>query len=245
VSTVLVIAGSDSSGGAGLVRDGSTLTRVDTRALYDVTAVTAQSDAHLTAVHVVPAESVRAQMAAALATRRVDAIKIGMLATRATVLAVAAALPEAAPPVVLDPVLVSSSGGELLDDAGRSALCAALLPRTALLTPNIPEAAALLGTRGADSEPELLQQAAALLALGPRAVLLKGGHGHGPEAADLLLAKDAPPRWLRAPRISAARRGTGCALSAAIAAGLAAGLGLAAACERAKQHVTQLLQHVD
>jgi hydroxymethylpyrimidine/phosphomethylpyrimidine kinase len=245
VSTVLVIAGSDSSGGAGLTRDVRTLTRLDTRALCVVTAVTAQSDTHLAAVHVVPARLVRAQITAALATRRVDAIKIGMLATRATVLAVAAALPVTAPPVVLDPVLASSSGGELLDSAGRSALCAALLPRATLLTPNIPEAAALLGTGRAGSEAELLQQAAALLALGPQAVLLKGGHGGGAEASDLLLAAHAPPRWLRGPRINAVRRGTGCALSAAIAAGLAAGLELTTACERAKQHVTRLLQHDD
>lgn len=244
MSTVLVIAGTDSSGGAGLARDVRTLTRLETRALCVVTAVTAQSDSDIAAVHVVPAELVRAQMTAALATRGVDAIKIGMLATRATVLAVTAALP-AAPPLVLDPVLESSSGGELLDAAGRSALCAELLPRTTLLTPNIPEAAALLGTGSARSEAERLQQAAALLALGPRAVLLKGGHADGPEATDLLLAAHAPPRWLRAPRISAARRGTGCALSAAIAAGLAAGLELGAACERAKQHVTQLLRHDD
>ena len=245
MSAVLVIAGSDSSGGAGLTRDVSTLTRLATRALCVVTAVTAQSDAHLTAVHVVPARLVRQQMTAALATAPVDAIKIGMLATRATVLAVAATLPATAPPLVLDPVLASSSGGELLDDAGRSALCAALLPRTTLLTPNIPEAAALLGAGIARSEAELLQQAAALLALGPHAVLLKGGHGDGPEATDLLLASGAPPRWLRAPRISAVCRGTGCALSAAIAAGLASGLELTAACERAKQHVTRLLQERD
>jgi len=245
VSAVLVIAGSDSSGGAGVTRDVRTLTQLETRALCVVTAVTAQSDAQLTAVHVVPAEMVQAQMTAAFATCRVDAIKIGMLATRATVLAVAAALPGTAPPLVLDPVLASSSGGELLDHAGRSALCTVLLPRTTLLTPNIPEAAALLGTRSARSEAELLQQAAALLALGPQAVLLKGGHGDGPEAADLLLARDVPACWLRAPRIAAARRGTGCALSSAIAAGLAAGLELAAACARAKQHVTQLLQHAD
>jgi hydroxymethylpyrimidine/phosphomethylpyrimidine kinase len=245
VRTVLIIAGSDSSGGAGLTRDVRTLTRFDARALCVVTAVTAQSDERLTAVHVVPAELVREQMRAALTTAHVDAIKIGMLSTRATVLAVAATLPAQAPPVVLDPVLASSSGGELLDGAGRDALCAALLPRTTLLTPNIPEAAALLGTSCARSEAELLQQAEALLALGPRAVLLKGGHGEGPEAADLLLAVDAGPRWLRAPRLSAAARGTGCALSAAIAAGLAAGLELTAACERAKQHVTQLLQNTD
>jgi hydroxymethylpyrimidine/phosphomethylpyrimidine kinase len=245
VSTVLLIAGSDSSGGAGLARDVRTLTRLDTRALCVVTAVTAQSDAKLAAVHVVPATLVEAQMAAALATRPVDAIKIGMLATRATVLAVAAGLPARAPPLVLDPVLASSSGGELLDAAGRSALCALLLPRTTLLTPNIPEAAALLRAGAACSEEELLQQAAALLALGPRAVLLKGGHGSGAEAADLLLATDTLPQWLRSPRIDAARRGTGCALSTAIAAGLAAGLGLTAACEQAKRYVTRLLQHED
>jgi hydroxymethylpyrimidine/phosphomethylpyrimidine kinase len=245
VSTVLVIAGSDSSGGAGLTRDVRTLTRLETRALCVVTAVTAQSDTQVVAVHVVPATLVRAQMTAAFATRPVEAIKIGMLATRATVLAVTAALPAVAPPLVLDPVLASSSGGELLDTAGRGALCAELLPRTTLLTPNIPEAAALLGTGSASNEAELLQQARALLALGPRAVLLKGGHAAGGEVSDLLLAADAPPLWLRAPRVSVTRRGTGCALSAAIAAGLAAGLELDTACERAKQHVTQLLQHDD
>jgi hydroxymethylpyrimidine/phosphomethylpyrimidine kinase len=245
VNAVLVIAGSDSSGGAGLTRDVRTLTRLGTRALCVVTAVTAQSDAHLTAVHVVPATLVREQMTAALATAAVGAIKVGMLGTRATVLAVAETLPATAPPLVLDPVLASSSGGELLDEAGRDALCAALLPRATLLTPNIPEAAALLGAAIARSEAELLQQAAALLALGPQAVLLKGGHGIGPEATDLLLASSAPPRWLRAARINTTRRGTGCALSSAIAAGLAAGLELTAACERAKQHVTRVLQHAD
>lgn len=245
MSTVLVIAGSDSSGGAGVVRDVRTLTRLDTRALCVVTAVTAQSDTHLAAVHVVPARLVRAQITAALATRRVDAIKIGMLATRATVLAVAAALPVTAPPVVLDPVLASSSGGELLDSAGRSALCAALLPRATLLTPNIPEAAALLGTGSAGSEAELLQQAAALLALGPQAVLLKGGHASGEEASDLLLARAAAARRFSAPRSASTRRGTGCALATAIAAALAAGLSLEAACARAKQHVTELLQRAD
>ena len=245
MTAVLVIAGCDSSGGAGLTRDVCTLTQLDARALPVVTAVTAQSDARLHAVHVVPAELVRAQMAAAFTTCGIDAIKIGMLATAATVRAVAASLPATGPPVVLDPVLTSSSGGELLDRDGRAALCAMLLPRATLLTPNIPEAAALLGTRSARDEDERLRQAAALLALGARAVLLKGGHADGPEAADLLLTADAAPHWLRAPRSPAPRRGTGCALSAAIAAGLAAGLPLSAACEEAKQHVTQLLQQRD
>ena len=245
MTAVLLIAGSDSSGGAGLARDVRTLTRLGTRALCVVTAVTAQSDARIFAVHVVPPELVRAQIAAAFATTPVQAIKIGMLATRATVLAVAASLPPQAPPVVLDPVLASSSGGDLLDSAGREALCSALLPRVTLLTPNLPEAAAILGSDFAVCDEDLLRQAAALLALGPAAVLLKGGHGEGTEATDLLLMPAAAPRWLRAPRINAVRRGTGCALSSAIAAGLAAGLDLTVACERAKQHVTQLLQQDD
>jgi hydroxymethylpyrimidine/phosphomethylpyrimidine kinase len=246
VSAVLVIAGSDSSGGAGLTRDVRTLAHFGARALCALTAVTAQSDARLSAVQLLPPELVRAQMEAALDTGRVAAIKVGMLGTRAIVLAVAACLrPRRTLPLVLDPVLAASSGGQLLDAAGREALRETLLPLATVVTPNIPEAAALLGTDSARGEAELLQQAAALLALGPEAVLLKGGHDHGPEASDLLLARDAPPYWLRAPRSSTARRGTGCALSAAIAAGLAAGLPLTTACERAKQHVTQLLLHGD
>jgi hydroxymethylpyrimidine/phosphomethylpyrimidine kinase len=245
LSTVLIIAGSDSSGGAGLTRDVRTLTRFGMRTLCVVTAVTAQSDARVSAVHVVPAELVHAQMTAALATTPIQAIKIGMLATRSTVLAVAASLPAQAPPIVLDPVLASSSGGELLDHAGREALRSVLLPRVTLFTPNIPEAAAILGSADAGTPEELLRQGAALLMLGPAAVLLKGGHGSGPEATDLLLRREAAPRWLRTPRIDAVRRGTGCALSSAIAAGLAAGLDLATACERGKHHVTQLLQQDD
>lgn len=244
MTTVLVIAGSDSSGGAGITRDAQTLARFGAHVLPVITAVTAQTGARVSAVEVVPVHLVRAQMSAAFATGPVDAIKTGMLATRATVLAVAAALPAAAPPIVVDPVLASSSGGELLDGAGREALCGVLLPRAALLTPNIPEAAALLGVQPATTEEQLLQQAQALLALGPAAVLLKGGHAEGPEAIDLLLTRAAAPQWLRAPRIAARRRGTGCALASAIAAGVAQGLDLPVACVRAKEHVAQLLRGV-
>ncbi|MBV8876564.1 MAG: bifunctional hydroxymethylpyrimidine kinase/phosphomethylpyrimidine kinase [Gammaproteobacteria bacterium] len=241
MSTVLVIGGSDSSGGAGITRDAQTLAQLGARMLPVVTAVTAQTDARVAAVHIVSAQLVRAQMAAAFSSGPVQAIKTGMLATRAIVRAVAAALPPSAPPLVIDPVLASSSGGELLDRAGQEAMCVTLLPRAALLTPNIPEAAALLGTQPATSEEQLLHHAEALLRLGPAAVLLKGGHAEGPEAVDLLLARDAAPLWLRAPRVNATRRGTGCALASAIAAGLAAGLDLPAACAQAKQHVVQLL----
>ncbi|HVN45369.1 MAG TPA: bifunctional hydroxymethylpyrimidine kinase/phosphomethylpyrimidine kinase [Steroidobacteraceae bacterium] len=242
MTRVLLIGGSDSSGGAGLTRDVSTLTRLGAEGLPVVTAVTAQTDAQVLAVHVVPASVVHTQIAAALSGKPLDAVKIGMLATRATVLAVATALAAARLPIVLDPVLVSSSGAELLDAAGREALCTALLPRATVLTPNIPEAAALLGTGTASAEEQLLRQAAALLALGPAAVLLKGGHAEGPEAADLLLTRDAAARWLRGPRIDAARRGTGCTLAAAIAAGLGAGLEIGTACERARQQVRRRLR---
>jgi hydroxymethylpyrimidine/phosphomethylpyrimidine kinase len=241
VIAVLVIGGSDSSGGAGITRDAQTLERFGVRALPVLTAVTAQTNTGVCAVRVMSAQLVQAQIAAALATQPVQAIKTGMLATGAIVRAVAAALPAVMPPLIIDPVLVSSSGAQLLDRAGRVALCRALLPRATLLTPNIPEAAALLGTRAAKTEDKLVRQAQALLALGPAAVLLKGGHARGSEAADLLVMRGASPQWLRAARIKATRRGTGCALASAIAAGLACGLTLPAACARAKDHVLSLL----
>jgi len=243
VTAVLVIAGSDSSGGAGLVQDVRTLARFGAPVMCAVTAVTVQSDSQVTAVHPVPPDTVRAQIEAALATGRVGAIKIGMLGTRAIALAVAACLPPREQvPIVLDPVLASSSGAALLDAGGREALRENLVPRATLVTPNIPEAAALLGAEPATSEEELLRQAHAWLALGPAAVLIKGGHGSASEAVDLLLSAGHSPRRLIAPRIAKTQRGTGCALASGIAAGLAAGLELGDACARAKRHVLELLQ---
>lgn len=243
MSAVLVIGGTDSSGGAGLARDLATLEQLGTRAVCTVTAVTAQSDRAVSAVHVMPADLVRAQIAAALATCTVRAVKIGMLATRATVEAVADSLPpRGRVPLVLDPVLAASSGAALLDPAGRQALRELLLARTTILTPNIPEAAALLERPVPQDEAELASLGRALLALGPEAVLIKGGHATGPEATDLLLQSDEPPRRLSAARLPVVRRGTGCALASALAAAIAAGCDVSEACERAKQHVTQLLQ---
>jgi hydroxymethylpyrimidine/phosphomethylpyrimidine kinase len=243
VSGVLVIAGSDSSGGAGLTRDVDTLAHLGASALCALTAVTAQSDCRVDAVHLVPPGLIRAQIEAAFATERVGAVKIGMLGTRAGVLAVAEALAaHPAVPVVLDPVLASTSGAPLLDAHGQAALLAVLLPRAALITPNIPEAAALLGVASASGEEQLLQQGRALLALGARAVLLKGGHGSGELATDLLLTAAAAVQRLSAPRSARAHRGSGCALASAIAAGLAAGMDLLEACARAKRYVGELFQ---
>lgn len=242
MSSVLVIAGTDSGGGAGLPRDLRTLAELNVRALCAVTAVTAQSDAQVLGVHVVPAAMVHAQITAAFATGRVAAVKIGMLATADNVQAVAAALrPHPAVPVVLDPVLAASSGAALLDAAGCEALRSLLLPQVSLLTPNIPEAAHLLSAEPATSEAQMLAQAHALRARGARAVLVKGGHGAGPEAVDLLLSAQGVQR-LAGPRLPASCRGTGCALASAAAASLASGATLEAACRHAKDYVTALLR---
>ncbi|HEX4388485.1 MAG TPA: hydroxymethylpyrimidine/phosphomethylpyrimidine kinase, partial [Steroidobacteraceae bacterium] len=219
-------------------RDLATLALLRANALCAVTAITVQSEARVIEVHPLSAELVAAQIEASLARGAPGAIKIGMLANAAIVRAVAAALP-AHVPVVLDPVLAASSGGELLDAAGRAAL-PQLLPRVALLTPNIPEAARLLGTAPAEDEATLVEQARALLALGPAAVLLKGGHAYGPEAVDLLVTRGAHVQRLSAPRRAGTRRGTGCALSSAIAAYLARGTPLSESCARGKAHVDSL-----
>jgi hydroxymethylpyrimidine/phosphomethylpyrimidine kinase len=244
VSTVLLIAGSDSSGGAGIACDLRTLAHFGVEPYCALTAVTVQSDQEVRALHPLPPDLVRTQIETALGTRRIGAIKIGMLATAAVVRAVTDSLPPRTElPIVLDPVLAASSGGALLDAAGCAALLTSLLPRVTLLTPNLPEAAALLGCALATTEEEATRQARSLLALGPAAVLVKGGHGSGSEAVDLLVESGGAAYRLAAPRSPRALRGTGCALSSGIAAGLAAGLELGAACARAKQYVSELLHN--
>lgn len=239
---VLVIAGTDSSGGAGMVRDLTVLAELGCEARCAITAVTAQTHGHLVSVHHVAPEVVRTQIRAAFESGAVGAIKIGMLGNRETVTAVADCLPrDAAIPIVLDPVLLASSGGVLLDEEGRAEMRARLFPHVTLLTPNIPEAASLSGLPPAESPEALLAQARSLLAMGARAVLLKGGHAQGAEAADLLLSGGAQARWLTSPRLAARCRGTGCALASAIAAHLARGAALDEACRNGREYVLSLL----
>jgi hydroxymethylpyrimidine/phosphomethylpyrimidine kinase len=239
---VLVIAGSDSSGGAGIARDLTVLADLGIDALCAITAVTAQTHGHVVSVHHVPPEIVRTQIRAALDSSELGAIKIGMLGTAATVSAVADCLPrDGAVAVVLDPVLLSSSGGVLLDAHGQAEMRARLFPLATILTPNIPEAASLCGTAPATSRESLLEQARSLLAMGARAVLLKGGHGEGAEAVDLLVTAQGAPHWLSSPRLDARCRGTGCALATAIAAGLASGQSVAEACHDGKRYVLSML----
>jgi len=239
---VLVIAGSDSSGGAGIVRDLNVLADLGIEAVCAITAVTAQTHGHVVSVHHVPPEIVRTQIRAALESSVIGAIKIGMLGTGATVSAVADCLARAGPvPIVLDPVLLSSSGGVLLDEEGQAEMSARLFPLVTILTPNIPEAASLCGMAPATTREALLEQARSLVSMNVRAVLLKGGHADGAEAVDLLLTAQGAPQWLSSPRLDARCRGTGCALASAIAASLAGGQSVEDACRNGKQYVLAML----
>ena len=240
---VLVIAGTDSSGGAGLTRDLRVLAECEVGAVAAVTAVTAQSHTHVGAIHTIPPDLIREQIAAALEANDVRAIKIGMLGTRACVEAVARTLPlHEAIPIVLDPVLAASSGKPLLDEGGRAALCDLLLPNVTLLTPNIPEAAALLGVPPSSDESVLVSYAQRLRALGPYAVLIKGGHGSGAECVDILATGDDQIERLSSPRLQVSMRGTGCALASATAAGLARRLPLPYACRFARTYLSKQLE---
>ncbi|SEM42001.1 hydroxymethylpyrimidine/phosphomethylpyrimidine kinase [Gemmobacter aquatilis] len=227
--SVLVIAGLDSSAGAGLARDLAVLAGHGIAARVAATAVTAQDAGGGCCVHPIPAAMVAAQIRAAGPVR---AAKLGMLATAEIVAAVAETLPDV--PFVLDPVLATSAGAVLLDDGGRAAMIARLIPRAALLTPNLPEAALLTGLAPGASLAEL---AAGVFARGAQAVLLKGGHAEGPEAVDWLWCPGRAPLRFAAPRRAGSRRGTGCTLASAIAAHLAQGADLPTACARAKRHL--------
>ena len=238
----LTIAGSDSSGGAGIQADLKTFSAFGVYGASAVTALTAQNTRGVHGVHAVPPAFVVAQIDAVLSDLSVGAIKTGMLATRDIVEAVALRL-AASPtiPVVVDPVMVATSGDSLLDPVAIESVRGQLIPRALLITPNLPEAARLLGTAEAVSEQQMAEQARALLALGCRAVLLKGGHGAGNESIELLAQATGISRFARPRVATTATHGTGCTLSAAIAALLASGAGLEAAVERAKTYVWMAL----
>jgi hydroxymethylpyrimidine/phosphomethylpyrimidine kinase len=242
----LTIAGSDSSGGAGVQADLKTFSALGVYAATVVTALTAQSTKAIRAVHAVPAEFVEAQIDAVLSDLTVGAVKIGMVWQRDVIEIIAAALMRwQQTKVVLDPVMVATSGDDLLAPQAREALRHVLCPRALIITPNLAEAAALLEAPVARTEEEMQEQGRRLLALGPRAVLVKGGHGGGAQSVDLLVEPKACTR-LVADRVAARNsHGTGCALSSAIAAGLAKGDDLAGAVRNAKAFVTAALAAAD
>jgi hydroxymethylpyrimidine/phosphomethylpyrimidine kinase len=241
----LTIAGSDSSGGAGIQADLKTFSALGVYGASAITALTAQNTQGVEAVLVVPPDFVARQIKVVARDLKVDAIKIGMLATSEVIEAVAEAL-EALPgvPVVLDPVMVAASGDVLLDEDAIETLRTVLLPRATLITPNLPEAAKLLGRDDAKDERAMSDQAAALGRLA-KAVLIKGGHAEGAEAVDLL-RDDAGELRLAAPRVATNNtHGTGCTLSSAVAAELAKGASLRDAVKSAKAYVTAALSAAD
>jgi hydroxymethylpyrimidine/phosphomethylpyrimidine kinase len=245
VPIAVSIAGSDSSGGAGIEADLKTFSALGVYGACVITALTAQNTTGVFAIHDVPADFVTAQMDAVFSDLNVGAVKIGMLANASVVDAVAAGLGRHhARNIVLDPVMVSTSGEKLLRGHAVEHL-RRLIPRARLLTPNLTEAAALLDAPSVRDEDEMRAQAEKLRAQGAEAVLLKGGHADGPESIDLLVDAQGCAR-LAAPRLTTKNtHGTGCTLAAAITAGLANGLVLREAVHEAKLYVSAAIGAAD
>lgn len=241
----LTIAGSDSSGGAGIQADLKTFAALRVYGASVITALTAQNTRGVQGIHEVPAAFVTAQIDSVFADLTVGAVKIGMLPNPEVIRAVAESLRKyaGAIPVILDPVMVAASGDRLINTEAVEILRDELMPLANVVTPNLPEAATLLDEAEAGHENEAVGQARRLLERGARAVLIKGGHGEGRESVDHLLTRDGTLRRFAAPRIETRNNhGTGCTLSAAVAAGLAGGAGLAEAVAGAKTYVTEAIR---
>lgn len=240
---VLICAGSDSSGGAGIQADIKTVTMLGAYATTAVTALTAQNTRGVFGIIAVPPAFVRQQMMLVLDDIGADAIKTGMLYDAATIETVAAVIEEQAPGValVVDPVMVASAGTPLLDPGALDVLKTRLIARAAIITPNLPEAEALLGRKIPDAAA-MEEAARAMLVLGPRAVLLKGGHLASDIITDVLATRSTLDRF-SFPRIHTTHtHGTGCTLASAIAAGLAQGMELKSAVARARDYVRRAIE---
>lgn len=239
----LTIAGSDSSGGAGIQADLKTFSALGVYGASVITALTAQNTRGVTGVFGIPGDFITAQFDAVMSDLAVNAIKTGMLGTLNTVHAVATALRQhPGIPLIVDPVMVATSGDVLLAPDAIDAVRRLLIPLAEVITPNLPEAARLLGTETARNEDQMASQGRALLALGPKAVLIKGGHGDGDRAVDLLITAEKVLR-LECQRLDTRNtHGTGCTLAAAITALRASSLPLADCVQRAKDYVWQALR---
>lgn len=233
----LTIAGSDSGGGAGIQADLKTFSALGVYGASVITAITAQNTKGVTAVEDVSAGVIAAQMDAVFSDLDIKAIKIGMVSRIDTIGTIAERLRQQSLPVVLDPVMVATSGDRLLREEAIETLRADLLPLATLATPNLPEAALLSGSAIATDRAAVVGQAERILSLGVRAVLIKGGHGSGPDSVDLLLDGESMQEFSM-PRIETKNtHGTGCTLAAAITAHLALGLPLEDAIGLAKEYL--------
>jgi hydroxymethylpyrimidine/phosphomethylpyrimidine kinase len=240
---VLSIAGSDSGGGAGIQADLKTFSALGCFGMTAITAITAQNTQGVKAIQSVPIELLAQQIEAVTTDIGIDAVKIGMLHTIEVVRTVATSITLSAPvPIVLDPVMVATSGDKLINDDTISVLVQELFPLCEIVTPNLDEASVLLGWKVseiADLEPAILS----LRALGCRAVLLKGGHLAGDEVVDVLLTESGQIQRFRSPRIDTKNiHGTGCSLSSAIAAYRALGENLVSAVDKARRYVIGAIQ---
>lgn len=239
---VLIVAGSDSSGGAGIARDIETVSAFGLRGCLAVTAVTVQTHAAVERIDQMPPELIAAQMRAAFAANPIAAVKIGMLGTASAIEAVGSVLAaNRQVPVVLDPVLVATSGRVLLEDDALDALRRNLMPVCRLVTPNLLELATLTGSDPAADEENAWLQGEELSSTTGTGVLVKGGHAQGAYAVDVLLQPNRPAIRFEAPRLDRRMRGTGCMLSSAIAAFLALGASPEDSVRNAKQYVFDII----
>lgn len=246
IPNVLSIAGSDPSGGAGIQADLKAISATGGFAMAALTALTAQNTQGVSGIHLVPPDFVRSQIAAVFDDIRIDAVKIGMIATAEIAVAVADMLePYPEVPLVLDPVMIAKGGAPLLQPDAVETLRDRLLPLSTVITPNLPEAAHFLGVDPAKTRDEMVRQGRALCALGPGAVLIKGGHLDGADSPDCLVTPGGET-WFGGRR-SATRNthGTGCTLSAALATKIALGQDLTAAAASAKAYVAQAIAGAD
>lgn len=247
IRNVLSIAGSDPSGGAGIQADLKAFSAGCTYGMAVLTALTAQNTLGVTAIHALPRDFVRAQIEAIFSDIRVDAVKIGMIANAQIAETVAATLEAHAAgiPVVLDPVMVAKGGAPLLASDANQTILERLLPLATVITPNLPEAAALLGEQEAQTREGMAEQAKRLLLLGPRAVLIKGGHLESDDSPDVLAEADRVT-WYEGPRTKTKNtHGTGCTLSSAIAAELAKGQFVVEAVRAAKTYLAEAIAAAD
>lgn len=254
IPVALTIAGSDSGGGAGIQADLKSFSANRCYGASVLTALTAQNTLGVSAIHEVPPQFVTAQIDAVFSDIRVDAVKIGMLANSAVIEAVASGMEKWRPAhIVVDPVMVTTSGDPLIADESVAALTARLFPLASLVTPNLHEAARLTGEAPAASRSEMVAQGRAILSNGPRGVLVKGGHAFAEEAdsgaagrADDVLVRSEGETWFTARRVETHNtHGTGCSLSSAIAANLALGMAMEDAISTAKKWLTGALAASD
>lgn len=240
-AVAMTIAGSDSGGGAGIQADIKTFSALGVFATSVITAITAQNTRGVTAVEDLSPAIIGEQMRAVFNDIGVHAVKIGMVSRSETILTIAEELAVYSGPIVLDPVMVATSGDRLLREDAIEALIAELVPRATIITPNLPEAALLTASPIAETRDEMVRQAEAILTAGASAVLIKGGHGHGTESIDLLV-DGADVTTFSARRVETRNdHGTGCTLAAAITAGLASGLSLVDAVGNAKDYLQEAL----